>query len=82
MIKELNLPSLTVFYEDYETNFNSTANKIFDFLKIIPGANVPLFVGGKTYLDFFTKEERDVALSFIKKVVANETRKLFDQYSE
>ena len=78
----MNLTSLTIFYEDYDTQFNTTIKKIFDFLDISPTAEVPMFVGGKTYLDFFTKKEREVALSFVKRIVGNETRNLFSQYLE
>jgi hypothetical protein len=82
VIEELKLHSLTFFYEDYETNFNSTVNRIFGFLELHKEKNTPAFVGGKTYINFFTQREREAAMAFIKKTVTSETWSLLKIYEE
>jgi hypothetical protein len=82
VIEELRLHSLNVFYEDYETNFNTTVNKIFDFLELQRVNPGQAFVGGKTYINFFTERERQVAMIFLRRIATNETWSLLKRYEE
>ena len=55
----LQIKSLVIHYEDYETHLNETLETLLEFLALPhTGRDVPVFVPGKTYLDFFTPEER------------------------
>jgi hypothetical protein len=45
-------------YEDYESNFNETALKIFKYWEISVQGEINPFHKGKTYVHFFTRKER------------------------
>lgn len=79
--KKLKLPSIIVFYEDYEQNFSETATKIFEFLQVPQTKNTPSFVKGKTYSNFFTENEQKAALHLVRLIVGNETWDLLKIYS-
>ena len=55
----LQVESLILYYEDYETHLNSTLTTLLDFL-VLPhtGTTTAVFVPGKTYIDYYTLEER------------------------
>mmetsp|Transcript_15672 Transcript_15672/g.18206 ORF Transcript_15672/g.18206 Transcript_15672/m.18206 type:complete len:403 (-) Transcript_15672:131-1339(-) len=81
---ELKLPALVIVYEEYGDKFNMTATKIFDFLEMEPiSGTVPPFVGGKTYIDYFTESEREDAMMLVKACIENEkTWNLVQRYQE
>ena len=67
------VPTLTIYYEDYVTNFNVTVDKIFDFLQLPKvGEVVPFADNNKKKiteeydLHHFTLEERRLIRKFVK----------------
>ena len=65
IIKALKLPSMTVHYEDYHSNFDLTLNNVLNFLdreKIAEGNEFTL----KSYDDYYTSEEKDDIMKFMK----------------
>lgn len=80
--KELNLSTLLVYYEDYESKFNETVQKIFDFLDLSMLVDqLPLFFKGKHYLNYFTNEEKKVAMTIIEEVADDYTWQLVKHYA-
>lgn len=71
MIEQEKLPSLVIYYEDYETNYNQTVDSILGFLDL-PRAAPPLpFKTGKTYRDLFFPEETQRATKHLLKAMAS-----------
>ena len=51
---------------DYGFDFVGVKKKLFGFLELDSVQEVTPFVAGKTYRDYFTKEERDGIMGMIK----------------
>lgn len=74
------MPTLTVYYEDYETTkFNKTATMIFEFLQLPQVNTAPPFQSGKSY-DFFNKRESEAAMALVYNFVNNATWHLLERY--
>ena len=80
VIADLRLPSLIIHYEDYETQFNSTVGRIFQFLDISPEGEVPEFITGRQYKEYFSREEREAAKEIVSKVSDVHTWELVKGY--
>jgi len=80
--EELKLPSIILFYEDYESKFNETSSRIFKFLELPQVANLPPFIVGKTYAGYFTQREREAAMLLIRRIVKISTWNLLKRYSD
>jgi hypothetical protein len=58
---KLKIPTLSLWYEDYATDFNKMKTTLFDFLELENVQEQLPFEDGKTYADYFTlKERRDI----------------------
>jgi hypothetical protein len=71
MIEEEKLPSMVVYYEDYETNYNQTVDSILEFLDLSREAPPLPFKAGKTYRDLFFPEETQRATKHLLKAMAS-----------
>jgi len=58
-------PTLVVYYDDYERDFEQTTKDILLFLEIDAMFPKPIFKAGKTY-DFFTAKERKAVWNLVK----------------
>jgi len=65
-IDELKIPTLNLAYEEYGSDFDGMKEKLFGFLELDSVQETIPFVAGKTYRDYFTKEERDEIMDMIK----------------
>ena len=79
---QLNIPFLPIWYEDYGTDFSSTKGKLFDFLELESIREAWPFNDGKTYRNFFTKEERTRILRMIRFFAKDEVWALAKRYAE
>ena len=54
---DLQIPTLIIHYENYTVNFNQTKNLLIEFLEQAENNESPHFETGKTYRDYFSKDE-------------------------
>ncbi|KAL3792869.1 hypothetical protein HJC23_004794 [Cyclotella cryptica] len=54
---DLQIPTLIIHYENYTNNFNKTKKRLLEFLEQEEVNEPPRFETGKTYRDYFSKEE-------------------------
>jgi hypothetical protein len=79
--KEKSIPAHTVYYEDYEMNFNTTFNNIMEFLQLpIATEQIRTFRSLPTYDDHYTKQQRYNIKKLIQNVATKQTWKLIQHY--
>ena len=49
----MKVPSIVMWYEDYETEFEASSDKLFDFLEAVRIDHAYQFHPGKSYLNYF-----------------------------
>jgi hypothetical protein len=54
----LGIPAFILHYEDYETRFDDVMKELFDFLELPIKGEVPEFIKGKEYIEYFTPKEQ------------------------
>lgn len=81
-IEDLKLKSLKIYYEDYNTKFDKTYDRIFKFLHLDPVGPTPEFIGGKQYIEYFTDSERKAVKTLVHKMSDFKTWKLVERYFE
>jgi len=69
----LDIPTLIIHYENYTHNFNQTVDKLHNFLQLDMKNPPPLFVMGKTYREYFTREERTAVKEMVEKLSTKKT---------
>ena len=77
---EHEVPVLTVYYEDYQVNFNETVKTILDFLELKHVGVLREFQARSDYGEYFTKEQRQEIFAFIKKTANTKTWKQIEHY--
>jgi hypothetical protein len=81
MIEEEQLPSLVVYYEDYNTNYNQTVDSILDFLDLTREAEPLPFSSGKTYRDlYFSPEIQETTKELLKVMASKELWQILQRY--
>lgn len=80
VIDHLRLPSILVYYEDYETNFDGTTERIFQFLELSPVTDIPQFIAGKEYLTYFSSTEVEAAKQLIEAISDRQTWDVIRKY--
>jgi len=87
--QQLHIPTLIVYYEDYQQDWNHTIQRIFDFLHFNPWGEeeeqqqqtiIPPFVSGKRYIEYYTDKERNATNQFIKRLADPTTLELLKRY--
>jgi len=73
---------LVVHYENYESSFEPTLKSILRFLKLDTVGKISPFIAGKTYHDYFQKDELDAAMVLIKAVASQKTWTLVRRYQK
>jgi hypothetical protein len=78
----MDLPTHVVHYENYAKNFNQTFNEIMGFLHLgdVVG-DVPEFVPGRIYREYFTKKERKAVLRLMKLIATKEAWDMMSTYN-
>ena len=76
------VPSLTIYYEDYARDWNGTSQTILDFLELPrdPKSEEWGFVARPSYDDYFTKEQRREAKALVKKLASDDVWELLKRY--
>jgi len=79
--RRMDLPVLHLFYEDYATDIHEIRRKLFDFLELKVVTDVKVeFDAGKTYHDYYTKEEHVLIADMIKHFADKELRTILGRY--
>lgn len=76
----LQVESMVVYYEDYETEFDATLANLLDFLKLPNVGKASKFVPGKTYVHYYTPEERAMVKRAIKQLASPKTWEHLERY--
>mmetsp|Transcript_21567 Transcript_21567/g.43579 ORF Transcript_21567/g.43579 Transcript_21567/m.43579 type:complete len:424 (-) Transcript_21567:154-1425(-) len=76
----MRLPTHVLHYETYETDFTGTYNDLFFFLELPREGEVPEFLKGKVYEDYFSKKERMKAMQLVKMIAEPETWEQLKRY--
>lgn len=82
VIDDLGLPSLLVYYENYETDFNATTDEIFHFLELTTVGDIPQFIAGKDYMGYFSSSEVEAARHLMKVISDRQTWNIIKRYFE
>jgi hypothetical protein len=78
----MDLPTLVVHYENYAKNLKQTLNELMGFLQLEVVGDVPeLFVPGRIYREYFSKEERIAVLRMMKLIATNEAWNMMSTYN-
>ncbi len=70
---DMGIPTLIIHYENYTNNFNETKQDLLDFLEQDEVNDPPVFVTGKTYRHYYTKEEIDAVSTLFRKLALRQT---------
>lgn len=73
LIKDHRVPVLTVYYEDYSTNFNATVARILEFLELEHLGFLKEFSPRSDYEVYFTDEQENDVRDLIKSVASEKT---------
>lgn len=73
LIKEHEVPVLTIYYEDYSRKFNATVAQILDFLELEHVGILREFSARSDYGGYFTKEQEDQVRDLVKSVASEKT---------
>jgi len=80
MIKDLNIPTQNIWYEDYEIKYQETKAKIFQFMELDMVGDFRPFESGKHYSDYFTVNEKKSLSLMIERLSLPETWELMKRY--
>ena len=78
--RSLQIPTLVVHYENYETKYNETVTDMFEFLHLEPKGELIEFVKGKEYIEFFTLAERAKVKKAMEMLALSSTWELISHY--
>ncbi len=89
VVKNLNIPSLTLYYENYGIDFEGMKSQIMDFMESKEigkkGRRKVAFRLGKSYKDFFSEEHQNAVEKFMSLTSSKETslalRRYFDSFA-
>jgi hypothetical protein len=76
----LKIPTLVLHYESYDTNYNSTAMELFEFLQLEPRGELIDFIKGKEYVEYFSLEERERVKKAMKMLALSSTWEQISHY--
>jgi len=78
------LPSLTIFYEHYSSNWNATVESVLDFLEVhrpLPDPTaIREFVSRPPYDDYYNRKQRRQARALVKQLASKQVWKLLQNY--
>jgi hypothetical protein len=80
--RNLKLPVLYLYYENYTTNFDETVGTVLDFLNLENVAPAPEFYKGKHYDHYFEPHESRMGARLIQKMATAEAWQVVKHYVE
>jgi hypothetical protein len=89
LIQSKELKSITLFYEEYASNWDVTTSILLDFLGLQPAhgddddENEPTteeFMAGKHYVDFYEETEIEAAEQLVRGLASKELNRLLQHY--
>lgn len=81
IIQAKGLPIMTLFYENYASNWNTTVHQLLNFLDLYPSTkgNPPAFVAGKEYKEFYNEIEIYSAIKLIESLASSQLLKFLNR---
>ena len=76
----MKVPSIVMWYEDYETEFEASSDKLFDFLEEVRIDHAYQFHPGKSYLNYFSKDDKEKIERMIEYMAVPELWELLKRY--
>lgn len=77
----MDIPSIVVYYEDYEHDFDSVKDRILSFIDLKDeGYRNVTFSSGKTYHNYFTKNERGAVRRLFHHLASKQTNESIARY--
>ena len=82
LVAQKDIPTMTLFYEDYALQWNTTVDQLLSFLwlKPAPGAEAEEFILGKHYDEFYSEEQKQAAANLIQEIASAELWELLQRY--
>jgi hypothetical protein len=82
VLQRNHIPALTLFYEDYASDWEETAQRLFDFLALEPAKDgvATEFLAGKHYEDHYAPAEREAAKQLMFGLATKDFQKLLQRY--
>ena len=76
------IPFMTLFYEEYAADWDTTVERLFDFLSLTPakGAQAEKFIVGKHYDQFYDEKEKAAARKLMKELATDDFWDLLQRY--
>ena len=73
---------MTLFYEEYAADWDTTVERLFDFLSLTPakGAQAEKFIVGKHYDQFYDEKEKAAARKLMKELATDDFWDLLQRY--
>lgn len=72
-IRDMNLPSMVLYYDWFQSKFNETADKLLEFMETERSGEVHELLPGKFYRNYFTLEERLAVGKLFSQLATRET---------
>jgi len=80
-IKSFDVPTKTMWYDDYEKDIEGTVGDLFSFLELpMVDRNHESFIGGKKYTSWMSKREIDRTFQMIKEVATKDCWEVLKRY--
>jgi hypothetical protein len=73
LTSDLQIPCMLLHYEDYSTRFEDVTNEFTDFLGLEQVGKAPEFINDKTYLDYYTEQDKRNIARFIQEYATKPT---------
>lgn len=80
--ENMSLETYVLHYENYEKAFEPVLKSMLRFLKLDAVGDISPFIAGKTYHDYYKKEELAAAMRLVKAVASNRTWTLVRRYEK
>ena len=80
MASDANLNTLVVHYEEYMNDMPRATSKLLSFLELPARGEAHVFVGGKTYNDFFSAEEKRAVRDTFREMATTQTWSHIEHY--
>jgi hypothetical protein len=80
--RQLQLPTHTLFYENYTANLNATGDQLLSFLQLTRSGPAPVFIEKKHYPDYYTPGQIGRVATMARNIATPECWELVRHYFE
>ena len=82
VVERRNIPVLTIFYEDYASDWGGNVDRLLTFLSLTPAddGKVTEFIRGKHYGEFYIEKEKVAAIKLLHALASEKLWKLLHRY--